>query len=374
MLTIGQKAGNWVLEDLVSLGIPRTFRARHSDVGTKGLLKLLPLSEATKDQQKREAEALRQLRHASIPEVLDFGVDHERDLVWTVFAWFEGETLLDRLQRGPLDWKEAARILYDLASALSYMHNEGLVHRDVRPANVIVGEGRSWLAGFDFAMTQEGLERLSSAPFGDLGYLAPEVLRDPLHHGSKADVYAFGCLSFEMLTGRAAFPAAVWGERADHATRMLEWKARSNALDPGAPAPEWLRSMIGKCSDPDPDRRLPDLESLTGWLDAARPSWALALAELSEEPELEPVTAEVPMPRPTAPLFVPAPSIVRPSDASARDGVTPRRPVAPAAPPPPPPSMPASLQYVMAALLGCLSAFGFSAVLILFVEMSNGTL
>lgn len=370
MLTLGQKAGNWMLEDLVSLGVPRTFRARHVEVGTPALVKLQPLSRATEEQQQRELEALRRLRHPSLPEVLDFGVEHHVGVLWTVFSWYEGETLLDRSQRGALEWREAARVLYDVATALAYVHGEGLVHRDVRPANVTIGEVRSWLTGFDFAMSEAELERLSHAPFGDLAYLAPEVLRDPTHHGAKADVYAFGCLSFEILSGRPAFPAAAWGERADQATRMLEWKTRASALDPGGPVPDWLRSMVAKCTDPDPDRRLPDLESLAGWLDAARPSWAVPLAEVeleSDEPELE-LTEVMRMPHPA--LVLPPPSLAPPPPPSPEP--TPRRAGGLATSSAP--LLTPSLQYALAAVLGCLSAFGFSAVLILFVEMSNGTL
>ncbi len=356
--------GSWRVEDIVSLGVPRTFRARHVGVATDALLKVVPHVEATVDAQEREVAALRNLVHPGLPMVLDFGVDPDAGVVWTAFEWIDREPLADRLMTGAFEWRAACRLFRDLAAALATVHAEGIVHRDLRPTNVLVGPaGEATLAGFDFAMTQEALERLADAPFGDLAYLAPEVLRDPSHHGSKADVYAFGCVMYEVLTGRAAFPAAAWGERADQAIRMLDWKTRSEPLDPGDDAPDWLRSMVVKCTDPDPDRRLPDIESLVGWLDAAEPSWVGPRARLTPAP---PARVGEGLRATPAPVM-PAPAI---------------RPRAQRVPPDrtrPPPApvrrgMPLVFQYFAAGFLGCLSALGFSALLILFVELRDGVL
>jgi serine/threonine-protein kinase len=361
VLNPGQALGSWIVEDSVHLGVPRTFRAHHVEVGTTALLKVAPASKVTADSQDRELAALKHVVHPVLPQVLDFGVDPEAGVVWTAFAWADSrEPLADKLMAGPLDWRAACRLFHELASALATVHGEGIVHRDLRPTNVLVGpSGEATLAGFDFAMSQAELERLAEAPFGDLAYLAPEVLRDPQHHGAKADVYAFGCLMYEALTARAAFPAAAWGERPDQAIRMLDWKTRSEPLDPGDDAPEWLRSMVVKCTDPDPDRRLPDIEALVGWLDAAQPSWIGPRAKATPAPAPRIETAT---PRPV----MPAPAI--------------RGPRAPRVPPDRPPVtpemrrvVPVPFQYFAAGAFGCLSALGFSSLLILFVEMRDGT-
>jgi serine/threonine protein kinase len=386
VLSPGQQVGSWILEDVVALGIPRTFRARHDTVGTAAVLELVPLSKATMEGQKRKVDALQRLTHPSLPEVVDFGVDHEREFVWTAFKWFEGEHLHDRLVRGPLRWQRGCAVLRDLAHALVYVHGQGIVHRDLRPSNVVVGKVRTWLVGFDYALTQQQLEAMLQAPFGDLAYLAPEVLRDPTHHGARADVYAFGCVAYELLSGKSAFPAAAWGERADQATRMLEWKTRATSLDPGAPLPDWLRSLVQKCTEPSAERRLPDLDALVGWLDAARGSWDTGRGEisedpgLSEDPEIEPVTAEVAIPigvtRPMRPLIA-APTLVpvTPTLRAPPTPVTmPRSSQGAYAPLPPPPSTPPMLQYLVAAAFGGATALGLSAIVILFVELSNGTL
>ena len=333
MLPTGAVVGSWRVEDIVSLGVPRTFRARHVGVSTEALLKVVPHAKAQAEAQEREVAALRNLVHPALPQVLDFGIDPDAGVVWTAF-----------------EWRAACRLFRDLGAALATVHAEGIVHRDLRPTNVLVGPaGEATLAGFDFAMTQEALERLADAPFGDLAYLAPEVLRDPAHHGSKADVYAFGCLMYEVLTGRAAFPAAAWGEQADQAIRMLDWKTRSEPLDPGEDVPDWLRSMVVKCTDPDPDRRLPDIEALVGWLDAAEPSWVGPRAKLTPAP------------------VMPAPAIRPRATRVPPDRTLP-------SPPPIRRAMPLVFQYFAAGFLGCLSALGFSSLLLLFVELRDGVL
>jgi serine/threonine protein kinase len=383
--------GSWLVDDAVSLGVPRTYRAHHASVGTSALLEVMPLSKATQEGQQREVVALKKLNHRCVPEVLDYGVDHERELVWTVFKWFDGEPLEDRLLRGTIRWERACAILRDLASALVHVHTTGLVHRDLRPANVVVSDRDSRLVGFDFALTQQQLESMSQAPFGDLAYLAPEVLRDPTHHGAKADVYAFGCVAFELLTGKPAFPASAWGERPDQAVRMLEWKSRTTPLDPGGTVPDWLRSMVQKCTEPSPDRRLPDLDALVGWLDAARGSWEGKGLEGSEEPELdddgpdfEPTTGEVAIPTPVRPVAPPPPIRIAPALAPVRPTLRspPTPPTMPRSvgapydplPLPPPPGLSPTMQILAASAAGVASALGFSALLILFVELSDGAM
>lgn len=387
MLFPGKSTGSWLIDDLVGLGMPRTYKARHVEVGSECRLKVLPRTETTLSSQQREVEALRSISHEAVPEVLDFGVDQERDLVWTAFAWFEAEPLEDQLLTGPIPWKDACALFRILADALSQIHSVGLLHRDLRPKNILVapdpsgsGTGAAWITGFDYAMTQLQLERLSHAPFGDLAYLAPEVLNDPTHHGVKADVYALGCLMYEVLTAEPAFPAAAFdGERRDQAQRMLEWKTRSGVLDPGEDCPDWLRNMIAKCTDPYPPRRLPDVDTLLGWLDGAEESWRARPAA--------PVSV-APVP---PPVLLPTRPSIRPPTRLPRAGQRPPRPQTPDAPtlkpppsssPPPPspggpqqaPGTSLSAQYLMAVALGVLLALGFSALIILFIELQKGSI
>ncbi|MEQ1502387.1 MAG: serine/threonine-protein kinase [Myxococcota bacterium] len=357
MLTVGQTTGSWKVEDLVGLGVPRTYRARHVEVGTSALLKITPLSNQSQAAQTREVGGLRVLDHQSIPEVLDFGTDHEQNVVWTAFRWYEGESLADRLQSGALPWAEACRIVRAVAAALAHAHARGIVHRDVRPANVFVPEeGTPRLIGFDLALTRDQLGAGARMPLGELAYLAPEVLHDPGHHGAKADVYAIGCVLYEALTGRPPFPAAVFGDRGDRTERMLEWKTRADELDVGPDVPEWLRNLVTKCTNPDPGKRLPDLDALLGWLDAARASWDPPVVALPVLTRTELRSVDTPQPITITPMMRRGPRVVE----------RPRRPE------PRPQGLPLAAQYAVAATLGCVSALGFSALVILFAEVRFG--
>lgn len=312
----GTSTGSWLIDDLVGLGMPRTYKARHLHRNSECRLKVMPRTPGTLASQRRETEALANLRHDALTEVVDFGTDDEQDFIWTAFDWFEAEPLEDGLLAGPMDWDEAAALFRILADALAYVHGAGILHRDIRPKNILVAPegvrsfGGAWLTGFDYAMTQHQLEQLSQAPVGDLAYLAPEVLRDPTHHGARADVYAFGCLMYEVLTAEPAFPAAAFGgERNDQARAMFEWKTRTDALDPGDAGrgdaiPGWLRDLVRRSTQPDPDHRLPDVDSVVRELDAHETEWsspdAMSPADLGPPPTIR---------MPTAPLLRPGPAV-----------------------------------------------------------------
>ncbi|MEO0605395.1 MAG: serine/threonine-protein kinase, partial [Myxococcota bacterium] len=317
----GTSTGSWLIDDLVGLGMPRTYKARHLDLGSECRLKVLPKTPSTVAAQQRETTALGHLQHDGLAEVVDYGADEEQDLIWTAFAWFEADELEDVLLSGPLPWAEACHLFQVVADALVYVHAHGVLHRDIRPKNVLVSPegvsafGGAWLTGFDFAMTQDQLERVSQAPVGDLAYLAPEALRDPAHHGARADVYSLGCLMYETLTAEPAFPAAAFGgERNDQARAMFDWKARADALDPGEDFPDWLRELVRGCTEPDPDARVLDVETVLREIEAHRAEWQGDVASppselgappplrMPTEPTLRPVlgAARLPPLRPTS--------------------------------------------------------------------------
>lgn len=147
----------------------------------------------------REAVALARVRHPGLPRVLEVGEADE--LPYMLMELVEGETLADRLQRGPLPPDLALDLACQLADALRVVHEVGLVHRDVKPRNVILEGGqRARLVDFGFA-----------APVGSLGardmagtrrYSAPEQFRSPDRVDARADLYALGRVLFECLMGR----------------------------------------------------------------------------------------------------------------------------------------------------------------------------
>ena len=154
----------------------------------------------------REAVALARVKHPGLPRVFEVG---EADgLPYMLMELVEGETLADRLQRGPLPCDLTLDLACQLADALRAVHEVGLVHRDVKPRNVILEAGnRARLVDFGFAAPVGSLGPRDSA--GTRRYSAPEQFRSPDRVDARADLYALGRVLFECLTGRACGDADV---------------------------------------------------------------------------------------------------------------------------------------------------------------------
>ncbi len=154
---------------------------------------------------KQEARTTRKLRHPHIVDVYDVGEGEGQ--VYLTQLLVEGETLADRLARGPMAWDEVIKIVTDIASALDYAHSEGIIHRDIKPANILLGsDNKAFLGDFGLVRAVEGSASLSASGsmVGTGHYMAPEVW-----DGKKAtpvtDVYALSCVVFEMLKGEVLF-------------------------------------------------------------------------------------------------------------------------------------------------------------------------
>ncbi|WP_240157545.1 serine/threonine-protein kinase [Pseudonocardia broussonetiae] len=204
-----------------------------------------------------EARTLAGLRHPGLVAVHDYAV--ERGRAYLVMELVDGPTLAQELTREPYDAESATRVGLELAQVLAYVHGEGVVHRDVKPSNVLVDrDGRMRLADFGIARLV-GNSGLTSADLavGTVAYLAPEQVRGEAV-GAPADVYALGLLLLEALRGRRVFDGD-------------DWTAAEQRLDrpPPVPAslPEPLRSTLRAMTDPDPRRR-PDAREVAARLSA----------------------------------------------------------------------------------------------------------
>jgi len=349
MLTVGDSLGCWVVSSCMNPGVPRLYAGhRHDDEEMRVLITTLPKQAQRIDQLRREASILRDLDHPAVPALVDFGLSREHAVVWMATAEFRGETLQDRLLSGPLPWKEACRVFHAVAEGLRYVHAHDIVHRDVHPGKILLGQEQAKIVGFESAL-HEGEAADSEVPLGPVGYLAPEVITFGAEVGPRADLYALGVSFFEALTGRPAFPAALMDERVDPRERMLDWKARSEPLRPTGDIPEWLGNLVAKATHPDPKERLPDLDAFVGWLEAARGFW-------------EPEPAPVPAPAPATP---PALMAARPSIAP----LAPRRaqPVEPSDSPSARSWM--AMAYTTGAGLGIAAGLVFGVLVILLVEL-----
>src|SRR5688572_28634246 len=263
MLQPGSRFGVFEVQAQVgSGGMGEVFRARDTRLGRDVALKVLRAPVAADpehlDRFTREARALAALNHSGIAAIYDtVEADGVRALV---LEFVEGETLEERLRGGALPVREALGIARAIAEALDAAHERGLVHRDLKPANVkITPTGDVKLLDFGIARMLVGLDGQDAATvagtergvvIGTAAYMSPEQARG--HAVDKrADVWAFGCVLYEMLTGRAAFRGETWSDSiARTLTSEPDWKALPPRTPPG------VVRMMQRCLDKDPKQRL----------------------------------------------------------------------------------------------------------------------
>jgi serine/threonine protein kinase len=157
----------------------------------------------------RETKLLAQLRHKNIVPLYDSGYVAGR--LYYISSYIPGESLRHRLERtGPLPVDEAVAIARDVAEALEYAHHRGVIHRDVKPENILLGEDHALVADFGFA---KAIGALSGAPVTTVGsvgpgtprYMSPEQCVGGGELDGRADVYSLGVVMYEMLTGRVPY-------------------------------------------------------------------------------------------------------------------------------------------------------------------------
>lgn len=210
----GHYIGNYELQSLVATGgMAHIYRAiDHSNRGRLVAVKVLGGPSATDDEYqerfRREAETVSQLDHANILPVLDYGREH--DLLYMVMPLVEGGTLAHALRRGRiLTPHQMIVIAQQVADALDYAHQHGVIHRDIKPHNImLMGEGHICVADFGLLKLSEETTDLTitGGVLGTPSYMSPEQARGAkLDH--RTDVYSFGIVLYEALIGRLPFNA-----------------------------------------------------------------------------------------------------------------------------------------------------------------------
>ena len=202
-------------------GMSRVFAAEELALGRRVALKVLPpelAGELSMERFRRELLTAARLQQANIVPVLSAG-DFD-GVPWYTMPFVEGRSLRDRLQEmgGPLPMTEVVSIARDVARALSYAHARGIVHRDIKPDNILLSAGTAVVTDFgiakalDAARTRGGPAgvTLTSAglAIGTPAYMAPEQALGDESVDGRADLYALGCLLYEACTGRLIFPGA----------------------------------------------------------------------------------------------------------------------------------------------------------------------
>ena len=295
-------------------GTAEVWRAEDEALARDVALKLVTVpTDESAARAGEEARLLARLNHPGLVPVYDAGSD-EHGRPWVVMELVEGETLADTLRRGPLPSERAAAVGRSIAEALAYVHGQGLLHRDVKPANILVGrDGRVRLTDFGIARLVDAARVTSTGMMvGTASYLAPEqVAGEPV--GPPADVYALGLVLLECLTGRREYA----GSTVEVALARLQ---RSPQVPATLPAgwPGLLRAMTARepAARPTPTRAAADLQQIVAGGEATT---VLAAAPPVERTTALPRTrvAETYAP-PTAP-----PTAVRPAPAPRRRSATP---------------------------------------------------
>ena len=254
-----------LLDRLGAGGMSVVWRARDDLLDREVAVKVLATEGAADpslpERVRVEARAAARLRHPHVIEVHDYG-ETEDHLPYVVMELIDGRSLADVLGRGALSWRSAALIGAQVAAALAAAHARGIVHRDVKPSNVMVTPGGVKLVDFGISATVGMADRIGDEVLGTPAYLAPERLRG----GSvrpATDVYALGLLLYLMLAGRLPWHASTTTQML-RAHRYLE----PAVLPPVPGLPAELADLCHRCLAKDPADR-PSADEAAGVLAAA---------------------------------------------------------------------------------------------------------
>jgi serine/threonine-protein kinase len=286
MLEASTRLGPYeIVAPLGAGGMGEVYRARDTRLGREVAVKILPEHFANDPERQarfdREVRAVAALSHPSILAIHDYGTHGA--ITYAVMELLEGETLRKRLSQGPLPWREAVGIGVAIAEGLAAAHTKGVIHRDLKPENLfLTADGRVKILDF-------GLARIDVCPdaqaetgpydpaatepgrvMGTAGYMAPEQVRGQTTD-ARSDIFGFGCVLYEMLTGRRAFQRET---AAETMTAILRDEPPEPAAS-GNSVPTELSRIIRQCLAKSPSQRLQSARDLALGLQATASDPAL---------------------------------------------------------------------------------------------------
>jgi len=268
-----------ILEPLGAGGMGEVYRARDTKLDREVAIKVLPGKLSANPDSlarfEREAKAVAALNHPNILAIYDFG-SHD-DTAFAAMELLRGETLAERLASGPLPPRKAAELGRQIARALGAAHDRGITHRDLKPANIFVtAQGRAKVLDFGLAGSTEprGASGHDAATrtsltepgtlMGTVGYMSPEQARG---HAAdhRSDIFSFGSVFYEMLTGRRAFDRETAPETL---TAILREDPEDLSNSAGGISPA-IESVVRRCLEKQPEERFQSARDLAFAIDNA---------------------------------------------------------------------------------------------------------
>ena len=274
-VAVGTRLGSYeIVAPLGAGGMGEVYRARDTKLDRAVAIKILPESFAHDPERlarfAREAKTLAALNHPNIASI--HGLEDANGVVAIVMELVEGEDLAERLKRGAIAVDEALPIARQIAEALDAAHKQGIIHRDLKPANIkLRPDGTVKVLDFGLAKAVQPAAASSSASLsptittpamtqagiilGTAAYMAPEQTKGR-DADARSDVWSFGCVLYEMLTGRRAFDGE---DVADTLAAVLRAEPDWNALP--AEIPQAIRTLLRACLVKDRRHRIGDLST-----------------------------------------------------------------------------------------------------------------
>jgi serine/threonine protein kinase len=270
-------ADRYEVEELVGHGgMSSVYKAHDSLLERHVALKILHEQYSADDgfveRFKREARSVAQLQHPNIVTVIDRGEDEGRQFI--VFEYIHGENLKEHVVRkGRLEVRDALEIALEVARGLAFAHEQGLIHRDVKPQNILLnGDGRAKVTDFGIARTVDvdGMTQTGTV-LGTSNYIAPEQASGQ-RVDAHSDVYALGVVLYELLAGDVPFP----GESFVAVAMKHMHEPAPNLLDVRGDVPLRVAAAVDRALEKDPEQRFPTMDAFAAELEAC-------LAELDRE-------------------------------------------------------------------------------------------
>ena len=270
-LALGTKLGPYeILDPLGAGGMGEVYKARDTRLDRIVAIKVLPAQFAAhpeaRQRLEREARAVSSLNHPHICTLYDVGEQAGVDFL--VLEYVDGETLTSRLRKGPLPADTAVRFAIEIAGALDRAHRHGVVHRDLKPGNIMLTKSGTKLLDFGLAKIKEAAKTGDDAAtaaltrdltnpgtiLGTFQYMSPEQVEGK-DADARSDIFAFGAVLYEMLTGRKAFDGASQASLMAAILTAEPSPVSTIRSDPVSVSPAALDRVVRTCLAKDPDER-----------------------------------------------------------------------------------------------------------------------